>query len=361
MVPLIPVVGDLSDTSADSGDGGAFAALAPGGQMQVGTTTVADLDVQGDLTVRGDFKHPSDQALKTDLRPADTGAALDQVLRIKLYEYDWKDTGRPGFGPMAQQLRGVLPEAVTEHPRETVADGDTGEQRPMLVVNYQMVNMLNMSATQQLAKKMDANAIRIDSHETRIAELEKDQGSAASDGGTAEQSLEQRILDELDSGPEFEAFGYPKGLAASDLAAACDQKGRDPVWGVGCVCLYIGRDPVCAIDACLSRMKAKGLVFEKPGDPGCRKGSVWLTAGARKRRTVITREINQQDRSGLKYAKLHKAAKANNLETAAELLQCGASVNLKSLDRCETPLHLAAREGAVSLDVILYSASLLNC
>ena len=343
----MPVVDDLSDTSADSGDGGAVAAPAPGGQMQVGATTVeGDLDVQGDLTVTGDFKHPSDQALKTDLRPADTGAALDQVSRIKLYEYEWKDTGRPGFGPMAQQLRGVLPGAVTEHPRETVADGDTGEQRPMLVVNYQMVNTLTMSATQQLAKKMDATAIRTDLHETRIAELEKDQGSAASDGGTAEQSLEQRILDELDSGPEFEAFGYPKGLAASDLAAACDQKGRDPV---------------CAIDACLSRMKAKGLVFEKTGDPGCRKESVWLTADARKRRTEITREINQQDRSGLKYAKLHKAAKANNLETAAELLQCGASVNLMSLDRCETPLHLAAREGAVLLDVTLYSASLLNC
>lgn len=59
-----------------------------------------------------DFCATSDRELKQDIRPLEN--ALDLIREVKVHRFEWKGTGVPGIGVIAQELREVLPEAVDE-------------------------------------------------------------------------------------------------------------------------------------------------------------------------------------------------------------------------------------------------------
>jgi hypothetical protein len=88
----------------------------------IGTTSPnGALDVDGDITASGEveaFGSVSDRRLKAGLDPL--GSALDKVEALTGYGFDWRDTGdlmpskrgKTDVGLVAQEVEGVLPEAV---------------------------------------------------------------------------------------------------------------------------------------------------------------------------------------------------------------------------------------------------------
>lgn len=63
------------------------------------------------LSVSGDVNSTSDRRLKTNLEPV-TGA-LQKLIQLTGYTFEWKETGLPSMGLVAQEVQTVFPEAVT--------------------------------------------------------------------------------------------------------------------------------------------------------------------------------------------------------------------------------------------------------
>ena len=83
----------------------------------------------------------SDARLKTDLRDFDGIAMLRE---ISAYDFAWLVDGRRSYGALAQEVLGVLPDAVTEDP-------DTG----MLGVDYSKIVPVLMRAIMQLCDEVE--------------------------------------------------------------------------------------------------------------------------------------------------------------------------------------------------------------
>lgn len=75
------------------------------------STMCATLDQDGFICT-GDVTAYSDERIKTDILPIKD--ALDLVQKLEGVTYVRKDTGRPGTGLIAQQVREVIPEVVKE-------------------------------------------------------------------------------------------------------------------------------------------------------------------------------------------------------------------------------------------------------
>jgi hypothetical protein len=136
-----------------------------------GSTAVGSITSSGSTTA---YNTSSDYRLKHDIQPM-TGA-LAKVLELNPVTYTWKVDGSAGEGFVAHELQAVCPDAVTgeKDAVETYTDEDGVEQtRPV----YQGVDTSFLVATltaaiQELKAINDAQAIRIETLEAKVAALE---------------------------------------------------------------------------------------------------------------------------------------------------------------------------------------------
>ena len=175
----------------------------------------------------------SDQRVKTDIHPTDNRSDLATLMGIEVSDYKYKDVpkygGRPQKKVIAQQVEKIFPQAVTQttdgvpdiFKKATVKDGwvelvtdlKVGERVKLInkeresvpevlevrdgafrtdfkenserlfvygrevkdfrTVDYDAISMLNVSATQELAKQLKEKDAQIASLEARLAALEK--------------------------------------------------------------------------------------------------------------------------------------------------------------------------------------------
>jgi hypothetical protein len=66
----------------------------------------------GNLTVTGDINSNSDEKLKENINTFDGGLAAVNALRG--VRYNWKESGKPSIGLIAQEVEKILPELVSE-------------------------------------------------------------------------------------------------------------------------------------------------------------------------------------------------------------------------------------------------------
>ena len=111
---------------------------------RAGDSFTGGISVSGAITATGDITAYSDASLKTDV--ATIKGALALVERMRGVTYARIDTGVRGIGVIAQELKGVLPEAVAENP-----DG-------MLSVAYGNLVGVLVEALKEIAARTDDQA-----------------------------------------------------------------------------------------------------------------------------------------------------------------------------------------------------------
>lgn len=102
----------LAPTFADAANPGQFY-VKPAGASQVQSLTAAGA-VTADQIFSNAYYHTSDATLKTNVRPIDDPLGL--VGRLAGHRFNWKADGTPDIGFIAQEVQGVLPEAVGHAP-----------------------------------------------------------------------------------------------------------------------------------------------------------------------------------------------------------------------------------------------------
>lgn len=113
--------------------------------------SVKFVTTSGGISVTGDVTSSSDENLKENIQPI--ADALAKVQQINGVSFNWKDSGRPSIGVIAQNVEKVIPEVVTEN-----AEGSKS-------VSYgNMVGLLIEAIKEQQAS--------IEKLEARVAELE---------------------------------------------------------------------------------------------------------------------------------------------------------------------------------------------
>ncbi|HIJ38989.1 MAG TPA: shufflon system plasmid conjugative transfer pilus tip adhesin PilV, partial [Rhodospirillaceae bacterium] len=91
----------------------------------------------------------SDARLKTNARRLVD--ALPLIEKINGYRYNWKNSGQADIGFIAQQLKPILPEAVSQKPDGTLA------------VKYDLLNALEVEAIKDLNHKLQGIEARLNS------------------------------------------------------------------------------------------------------------------------------------------------------------------------------------------------------
>ena len=105
------------------------------------------------------FYHSSDQRLKTHIRPIKDALGLVNALNGK--RFDFKKTGRPGIGLIAQDVEKVLPELVST--------GDDG----MKSVAYANIVAVLIEAVKEQERVIKTLSTRVDAQEQEIRTLRK--------------------------------------------------------------------------------------------------------------------------------------------------------------------------------------------
>jgi hypothetical protein len=118
------------------------------------------LSVHGNVRVTGRVFAPSDQRAKEVIGKVDTKKQLKNVSDLPLYSYKYRDkvaeylglpeSDRHQVGVMAQELRGILPDAVRETEDVELDDGETIDR--FLVVDKDRLYMENVGAVKELCK-----------------------------------------------------------------------------------------------------------------------------------------------------------------------------------------------------------------
>lgn len=80
---------------------------------RAGDSFTGSISVSGTITATGDITAYSDETLKTEVETI--SGALELVQRMRGVHYRRIDTGHRGVGVVAQELAGVIPEAVKAH------------------------------------------------------------------------------------------------------------------------------------------------------------------------------------------------------------------------------------------------------
>ncbi|HEX8875719.1 MAG TPA: tail fiber domain-containing protein [Phycisphaerales bacterium] len=140
--------------------------MSDGGFFEI-TNRINGFTKVGRLDSTGAWTAASDVRLKTDLSPF--GDALDAALRVRPVRFKWIGDGMTDFGVIAQELRSVLPEAVT---------GD--ESKDSLTVNYSKLSVVAIGAVQEqqaqikfLKEQNDAKQREIEDLKARLERLER--------------------------------------------------------------------------------------------------------------------------------------------------------------------------------------------
>ena len=105
----------------------------------------------------------SDARYKRDVAALPAQAALAVLMRLRPSTWAWKDDGRRGAGFIAQEVLGVLPEAVRE------VGG--GEDRH-LALNYQMLHAYEVSALQTHETELERLRGRVNQLENEIKRIQ---------------------------------------------------------------------------------------------------------------------------------------------------------------------------------------------
>lgn len=104
----------------------------------------------------------SDARYKRDVAALPAQAALSVLMRLRPATWAWKDDGRRGAGFVAQEVLGVLPEAVRE-----VGDGEDRH----LALNYQMLHAYEVSMLQTHETELERLRGRVNQLENEIKRI----------------------------------------------------------------------------------------------------------------------------------------------------------------------------------------------
>ena len=104
----------------------------------------------------------SDARYKRDIAALPAQAALAVLMRLRPSTWAWKDDGRRGAGFIAQEVMGVLPEAVRE-----VGDGDDRH----LALNYQMLHAYEVCLLQTHETELERLRGRVNQLENEIKRI----------------------------------------------------------------------------------------------------------------------------------------------------------------------------------------------
>jgi hypothetical protein len=107
-----------------------------------GTTNVMLLDGSGNLTANS-FIYSSDQRLKKNIQPL-TDNTLEKIKQIQPVSFNWKESGKPEIGFIAQNVEQVYPDLVTTDP-------NTG----MKGLKYGNMTAVLMEAIQEQQQQID--------------------------------------------------------------------------------------------------------------------------------------------------------------------------------------------------------------
>ena len=109
-----------------------------------GNTTFGGTVTLNNLVVNGTYTGPtfSDRRLKDNVVPL--GDALDAIASMRGYSFEWKDTGKPAYGLMADEVRAAMPHAVSEG-----ADG-------FLRVDYPQLTAMLVEALRAMQVRLEA-------------------------------------------------------------------------------------------------------------------------------------------------------------------------------------------------------------
>ena len=108
---------------------------------KAGDSFTGSISVTGTITASGDITAYSDASLKT--RVETISGALDLVRRMRGVRYSRVDTGQRGIGVIAQELREVAPELVTQN------------EGGLLSVAYGNLVGILIEAVKELAERLD--------------------------------------------------------------------------------------------------------------------------------------------------------------------------------------------------------------
>lgn len=129
------------------------------GNVGIGTITPsAKLDVLGDVRASG-FNASSDIRLKTNLSKSQ---GVKTVQKLSGYRFEWKESGKPEYGVMAQEVEKVMPELV-------VTDANSGFKS----VKYNGLIAPLIEAVKEIYAEMTGQNKKISEQERKIATLEK--------------------------------------------------------------------------------------------------------------------------------------------------------------------------------------------
>ena len=99
-----------------------YALPLTGGTVSGNLTITGNADIGGNVQA-ADFNSTSDARYKIDIQTVTS--ALDKVSKLRGVSFNWKDSGKPAIGVIAQEVEQVIPEVVhTSENRKTVSYGN---------------------------------------------------------------------------------------------------------------------------------------------------------------------------------------------------------------------------------------------
>ncbi|XP_033991656.1 myelin regulatory factor-like protein isoform X2 [Trematomus bernacchii] len=152
--------------------GGFQDALVCHGRVGINTDSPDEaLVVCGNAKVMGAVMQPSDRRAKENIQEVDSEQQLRRITQMRIVEFDYKPEFASNMGidhthqtgMIAQEVKELLPSAVTEVGDVSCSDGE--KIHNFLMVDKEQIFMENVGAVQQLSKLTD-------NLDTRIKELE---------------------------------------------------------------------------------------------------------------------------------------------------------------------------------------------